>query len=79
MLEEIHIEKLQECLRGKPFKELELRKMTGANIIGLKKATGDFIINPTPETKLMDNYKLFVLGTTPQIESLQGVLKEEAS
>ncbi len=79
MLEEIHIEKLPEWLRGKPFKELELRKMTGANIIGLKKATGDFIINPTPETKLMDNYKLFVLGTKPQIESLQGVLKEEPS
>jgi voltage-gated potassium channel len=79
MLEEIHIEKLPEWLRGKPFKELELRKMTGANIIGLKKATGDFIINPTPETKLMDNYKLFVLGTKPQIESLQEVLKEEAS
>jgi len=79
MLEEIHIEILPDWLRGKAFKELELRKMTGANIIGLKKATGDFIINPTPETRLMDNYKLFVLGTKPQIESLQGVLKEESS
>ncbi len=75
MLEEIHIEELPGWLRGKPLKDLQLRQRTGANIIGLKKATGDFIINPTPETKLMDNYKLFVLGTGIQIESLQGVLK----
>ncbi len=74
MLEEIHIEALPDWLRGKPLKELQLRQRTGANIIGLKKATGDFIINPTPETKLMDNYKLFVLGTTEQIGNLQEVL-----
>ena len=75
MLEEIRIEDLPGWLRGKPLKELQLRQRTGANIIGLKKATGDFIINPTPETKLMDNYKLFVLGTGIQIASLQRVLK----
>jgi voltage-gated potassium channel len=76
LLEEIHIETLPDWLRAKPLKELELRRKTGANIIGLKKATGDFIINPTPEIMLMDNYKLFVLGTSSQIESLQNLLRD---
>jgi voltage-gated potassium channel len=76
LLEEIHIETLPDWLRAKPLKELELRRKTGANIIGLKKATGDFIINPSPEIMLMDNYKLFVLGTSSQIESLQNLLRD---
>lgn len=77
ILEEIVCKKLPEWLRGKPLKELELRKMTGANIIGLKKSTGEFVINPSPETILMDNYKLFVLGTKEQIKALTRVVNGE--
>ncbi len=74
ILEEIVCRNLPESLRGRPLSEVELRKKTGANIIGLKKATGEFVINPTPDTILMDNYKLFVLGTKEQIRALNDLL-----
>ena len=80
ILEEILCEKLPDWLRGKHLKDVQLRQKTGANIIGIKKATGEFLINPHPETILMDNYKLFVLGTKEQIlalkELVNGVIPE---
>lgn len=78
VLQEIVIDKIPEWLKGKPLKEVQLRKITGANIIGMKKATGEFIINPSPDRILMDNFKLFVLGTRLQIETLRGLLEKEA-
>jgi len=76
-LEEIVINKLPDWLKGKPVKEVQLRKMTGANIIGLKKATGEFILNPSPDRVLMDNFTLFVLGTRLQVKALRELLGKE--
>jgi len=78
VLQEIVIDTLPKWLRGKPLKEVQLRKITGANIIGMKKATGEFIINPSPDRILMDNFKLFILGTRTQIEALRKILKSES-
>jgi len=75
VLQEIVVETIPQWLRGKPLKEVQLRKMTGVNIIGIGKATGDFIINPSPERLLMDNIKLFVLGTKQQINALKELLE----
>ena len=52
--------------------------MTGVNIIGIRKATGEFLINPSPERMLMDNFKLFVLGTRQQINALKELLETDA-
>ena len=71
MLEEIVCRELPDWLRGKPLIEVRFRQKTGANIIGIKKATGEFLINPDPNTIIMDNYKLFVLGTKEQIEIMK--------
>ncbi len=56
---------------NKPIRDLGFRRRSGANIIGIKTNTGDFIVNPTPETKIMPNSKLFVLGTKEQIEYMK--------
>ncbi len=77
VLQEIAVEKLPQWLKGKPLKEVQLRKITGANIIGIRKATGEFLINPDPDRMLMDNFKLFVLGTRQQIEALKTLLEIE--
>ena len=77
ILQEIVVKKMPDWLRGKPLKEVQLRKVTGANIIGIKKATGEFLINPSPERMLMDNFKLFVLGTRQQIIALKELLKTD--
>lgn len=73
-LMEIMCNELPAELSNKPIKEIGIREKSGANIIGLKTATGDFIVNPTPETRLMHNSKLFVLGTKEQIKQLKEIM-----
>ena len=73
-LMEIICTNLPEDLIHKPIKDIGLRKITGANILGYKTASGDYIINPDPNTRLYPNSKLFVVGTIKQIEELRRVL-----
>lgn len=73
-LEEIIINKLQEKYRGKTIRELEIRNRTGANIIGFKSSDGEYIINPSPDTIMKPDSKLFVLGTSEEVEELTKVL-----
>ena len=55
--------------------ELGIRANTGANIVGFKKPDGDFVTNPTPDTKIIPNSKLFVLGNPEQISSMKSILQ----
>ncbi|MBE0649478.1 MAG: potassium channel protein [Bacteroidales bacterium] len=66
-LTEIICNNLPIDLINKPIKEIGYRKITGANILGFKTASGEYIVNPSPDTQLYPNSKLFVLGTTEQI------------
>jgi voltage-gated potassium channel len=54
--------------------DLNIRIKTGANIIGLKAADGKYIINPSPNTRLLPDSKLFVLGTPEQIDHMKLLL-----
>jgi voltage-gated potassium channel len=73
-LEEIFCKNLPEHLINKSIKELEIRNISGANIIGFKTADGNYIINPGPETKMIPEAKIFVLGTTDQIIKIKNFL-----
>ncbi|MFN0189670.1 MAG: potassium channel family protein [Bacteroidia bacterium] len=73
-LEEIMINKLKEIYQGKTIRELEVRNRTGANIIGFKTSEGEYIINPSPDTIMKPDSKLFVLGTSEEVEELTKVL-----
>lgn len=70
-LEEITFDNLPEPLRNKTIKDLEIRNKSGANIVGFKKGNGEFVINPSPDTQLIPDGKLFVLGTPEQIRKLR--------
>ena len=74
-LTEILCTEMPEEFINKPIKEIGFRTKSGANIIGFKTAGGDLIINPTKDTKLVQNSKLFVLGTDEQIESMKKILQ----
>jgi len=74
-LEEIYCRDLDEELYYKSISELGVRVKYGVNIIGFKTPDGKFVINPTPETKLLPNSKLFVLGTQSQIQKLKDKVK----
>ena len=73
-LEEITFENIPEQLRHKTLKDLEVRVKSGANIIGFKTATGEYIINPSADTKIIPDAKIFVLGTGEQIIKLKELL-----
>ncbi len=60
----------------KTIQELNLRKKTGANLMGLKTPEGTYIYNPSPQIKISPDDKLFVLGTDEQIEQFKEILKE---
>lgn len=75
-LEEILFSELSTSLQHKTLKELELRHKCGANIIGFKTPDGKYIINPSPDTTIIPNSKIFVLGTKDQIKRLKQLLAE---
>ncbi len=60
----------------KTIQELNLRKKTGANLMGLKTSQGTYIFNPSPQIKISRDDKLFVLGTDEQIKQFKEILKE---
>jgi voltage-gated potassium channel len=70
-LEEITFANLSEAYQNKTIRDLEVRNRSGANIIGFKTAQGEYIINPSADTKIIPDAKLFVLGTTEQIVKLK--------
>ncbi len=74
-LEEIHFSSLPETMQNKSIRELQIRNKTGANIIGFKTSEGDYVINPSPDTIMMRDAKLFVLGTEEQVAKFNEILK----
>lgn len=73
-LEEITFEHIPEDLKNKTLKDLEIRNRSGANIIGFKTVMGEYIVNPSADTKILPQSKLFVLGTPEQIKRLKELL-----
>ena len=76
-LMEIMCSELPPDLINKPIREIGVRRRSGANIIGFKTATGDLIVNPSPDTKLIPTAKLFVLGTKDQILQMKEIIHDE--
>lgn len=73
-LVEIQCSDMPSELINHTIKELGFRNNTGANIIGFKTPTGEFVINPNPNTIIESKSKLFVLGNPSQIKSLKEIL-----
>ncbi len=73
-LEEITFDALSRGYQNKTIRDLEIRNKSGANIIGFKTAQGEYIINPSADTEIIADAKLFVLGTTEQIRKLKELL-----
>ena len=76
-IEEISCTSIAQCFEGRAIKKLEIRNRTGANIIGLRREDGSYEINPSPEVHLSSRDKLFVLGTSKQVNDLKDLLVQE--
>ncbi len=77
LLIEVSCKELPEHLRNKRIRDFSFRRRSGANIIGMKKAQGELILNPSPDTKLIPESKLFVMGSTEQIEKMKKIIRGE--
>ncbi len=72
-IEEIPVEQLYDTSTAKTIQELQLRKKTGCSVIGYKSASGDYIINPEANQKLVPHSKVIVLGRPEQIQTLNSI------
>lgn len=70
-LEEIGFKHLPDGNKPLTIRQLNIREHSGANVIGVKTLTGEYIVNPSPETVLKQGMQLFVLGNHDQIERFQ--------
>ncbi|MCT4616300.1 MAG: potassium channel protein [Marinifilaceae bacterium] len=73
-LVEVSCKNISDEFNGKSIKELNVRNRSGANIIGLKDAIGNYIYNPSAEIVLSRGFHLFVLGDNSQVENLKKFL-----
>ena len=73
--EELAYESLPEYCRNKSIRDLEIRKNTGANVIGFKQEDGSFLVNPKPSQTISENTSFILLGTKKQLASLLKYLK----
>ena len=71
--EELHFDNMPEDLRGKSIRELRIRKLSGANIIGFKNPEGSYVVNPDPETMLLPGSSFIVLGDKEQLDRLRAM------
>lgn len=74
---EIMSDDLPIGLHNKPIRELGIRATSGANIIGFKAPDGSYTLNPTADTPIIDNSKIFILGTPTQIVNMKKYLFEK--
>jgi len=57
--------------------DIKIKETKGANIIGVKLASKQYILNPPSNTKIDAGDKLFVLGTREQVWQLKDILSGE--
>ncbi|MDT8415491.1 MAG: potassium channel protein [Flavobacteriaceae bacterium] len=69
-IEEICIKDMSSGKNISSIRDLDLRKLTGCTVIGMKNSDGDYTINPDPDTQLNINSRIIVLGKTEQIKKL---------
>ena len=75
-IEEISCKNMSAQFTRKTIGEWSIRSTTGANIIGLKTANNNYIVNPSPDVKITGKDQIFVLGNPEQIGKLKKVLFE---
>lgn len=75
-LVEVVCAELPNEFQNKTIHDLSIRRLTGANIVGFKTPGGEYIINPGPDTLLLREAKLFVLGTLDQIEKVKEIIMQ---
>ena len=75
-LEEVHFNQLPASLQNKSIREICMKTHVGANVIGMRKANGEYMVNPPLDTAIVEGSKLFVLGTQEQASNFLRALSQ---
>lgn len=70
-LRELKIEGNLSYFENKSIMDLDIRRKTGCSVIGLKLPSGEYQVNPDPNSKLELGSNIIVLGNPDQIETLK--------
>ena len=70
-LEEMSFEQLRLDMRGRTIRELDVRSVTGATIIGMRQASGALLVSPPVDYVPAPGDVLLVLGSEEQIENFE--------
>lgn len=70
-LEDITYDELREEYRNKSIKELDVRRHTGATVIGFKSKTSGFTFNPPGELHIGQGDTIIIIGTSQNISSFK--------
>ncbi len=73
-LEELSVASMDKIFVKKTIRELNIRNVSGANIIGLKTKDEQYVLNPSPDYLLDNASHIFALGTPEQIHLLSNLL-----
>ena len=63
---------------GKLLRELQLRNVTGASIVGIERGTEN-IVNPDPDEELQPEDRVLLIGTRRQLEASRPLLRGNAA
>lgn len=74
MFEEFEARQLRPQYRNQSIIEMDIRGLTGANIIGLHEPSGQYHINPAPSTVIGPEMRIVVLGNTDQMRTFKSVM-----
>lgn len=73
MFREYNCNQLKKGFLNHSIRSLDLRDRTGANIIGIRFAGGEYKVNPGPDTQLTTNMILVVLGDQHQLKKFENI------
>lgn len=75
-LEEIQGKEINPGYLKGTLGELQVSTGSGAVIMGIKTSEGEYLYNPSPESRITARDKLFVMGTLDQIERLKSMVRD---
>ncbi|WP_246144203.1 potassium channel family protein [Neolewinella aurantiaca] len=73
--EEIRYDQLPDTMRGKTIMNMNLREISGVNVIGHRSGAGKYNVNPGPMAVLKPGESFIIVGSQPQILALRNALK----
>lgn len=78
MFEEFEVQRLRPQYQCRTIVEMDIRGITGANIIALHDRNGQYQINPAPDTVIASDMRLVILGNVQQMHTFKSVMLDDA-